>query len=69
MCCVLLLVKAKKKYYDGLLQETVIFGGKSTEIGPQDGVLETSYGEPVSYAISSIAVAIFLVATFAGADL
>ena len=31
--------------------------------------MEASYGEPVSYAISSIAVAIFLVVTFAGADL
>lgn len=33
------------------------------------GVLEAFYGEPVSYAISSIAVAVFLVVTFAGADL
>ena len=30
--------------------------------------MEASYGDPVSYTISSIAVAIFLVVTFAGAD-
>lgn len=35
----------------------------------EEGALEAFYGDPLSYAISSIAFAVFLVLTFAGADL
>ena len=83
-CYVVLLAKSPKRKIDDLRLASVIFEPKSTDdndilsmhSGTQDytsneenGVLEAFYGKPVSYAISSIAVAVFLVVAFAGADL
>ena len=84
MYVVLLTKSDDKRDLEDQLQATVIFKRKPAGAFPdfhttyyttedqavmEEGALEAFYSEPLSYAISSIAYAVFLVLTFAGTDL